>query len=546
MWLLQICFVLFCFANLKFSFAASSCEPLGILKYGKIQCSPRKPVAGSTCSFKCNEGFKLIPAENTKSTCKNNGKWTKSKPCCRGCSTDSKKDIVVVMDSSGSIEPDQYEIMKKFIANVIGSFKGNGVQFSVVRFASQVFDEDSIFFGTFNGNKKALQKAVRGLDGPGGRTFLGEALVYTREVMFARGNGNRKNVKDMVWVVTDGAASDEVDGPAKALRDDGVEIVALGIRQEGKAQISVEELNKITGNKKNVIEIKGMSELTDKLREVIVSKMCDLSCEEVKPPQCPPLPKLPNGKITCSFEEAIAGTSCTFECKRGFKLMPTWKKKTDCKATTGGKAEWTEKLPCCGTETCTSDAKKDIIIVMDSSGSIEKDQYKIMKNFIAKVIGSFQGNGVQFSVIRFGSVVFVEDTIYFGDYRGNKGALQRAVKDLDGPGGRTFLGEALDFAKTDVLSHEGNRRNVKDMVWVVTDGAASDEVKGPAARLRSRGVEILALGIRQEGKAQISMKELREITGNDENVIEIKGMSNLTEQLRKRIVNKICESSCGD
>nr|XP_039254975.1 uncharacterized protein LOC120331874 [Styela clava] len=112
--------LLYCVSNLKLAFASSYCEPLQQLNHGKVHCSNTYPSVGSSCNFECNNGFELIPAENIEATCGINGKWTKEMPCCRGCSTDFKKDIVIVIDSSLSMKKENFVTMKNFIANVIG------------------------------------------------------------------------------------------------------------------------------------------------------------------------------------------------------------------------------------------------------------------------------------------------------------------------------------------------------------------------------------------------------------------------------------------
>ena len=47
-----------------------------------------------------------------------------------------------------------------------------------------------------------------------------------REVLIKK-QENRENIQDVVLLITDGNAYDEVAGPAKKLRDDGVEVRIL-------------------------------------------------------------------------------------------------------------------------------------------------------------------------------------------------------------------------------------------------------------------------------------------------------------------------------
>ena len=47
-----------------------------------------------------------------------------------------------------------------------------------------------------------------------------------REV-FIKKQENRENIQDVVLLITDGNAYDEVQSPAKQLRDEGVEVVEI-------------------------------------------------------------------------------------------------------------------------------------------------------------------------------------------------------------------------------------------------------------------------------------------------------------------------------
>ena len=54
-------------------------------------------------------------------------------------------------------------------------------------------------------------------------TKTGRALRYVKEVAMKK-SFNRKDAKDVVLLITDGRAYDDVDVPAKHLRDAGVEV----------------------------------------------------------------------------------------------------------------------------------------------------------------------------------------------------------------------------------------------------------------------------------------------------------------------------------
>nr|XP_039254121.1 uncharacterized protein LOC120331143 [Styela clava] len=239
-------------------------------------------------------------------------------------------------------------------------------------------------------------------------------------------NGNRNDVMDQIWLLTDGGSSDQFEGPAKALRDAGVEIMALAFRQKGKEKISMKNLVEITGHAKNVIEINDISQPYMEMGKIFANEKCDYFCQR----RCLPLTKLPNGKITCSTKKATEGSNCKFKCNSGHKLIHSWRTKAKCLATIDG-VEWNQKLPCCGIECCTTNVEKDVVIVVDSSGSIGADEYEITKKIILNTIRSFKGNKVQFSLVHFSDHVHTKDTIYFG----NKSALVETINHFLSPTG---------------------------------------------------------------------------------------------------------------
>lgn len=65
----------------------------------------------------------------------------------------------------------------------------------------------------------------------------------------------------------------------------------------------------------------------------------------------------------------------------------------------------------------------------------------------------------------------------------------------------TFTGQALQHAvDASLLVANGNRPGVKDIVFVITDGKAADDVKTPADELRKMGATVsTVISFKQRG-----------------------------------------------
>jgi len=59
--------------------------------------------------------------------------------------------------------------------------------------------------------------------------FLGEAIDYLVQNTFTESAGARKGFPKVAIIITDGKAQDEVEIPARELRNVGVEVFSLGM-----------------------------------------------------------------------------------------------------------------------------------------------------------------------------------------------------------------------------------------------------------------------------------------------------------------------------
>lgn len=188
-----------------------------------------------------------------------------------GCKQTVKADIYFLVDESGSIDPADFEDMKKFIIEWLDVFEiGNDyVRIGVVKFESRA---TTVFRLHNYSTKTDVKKAVKDLKMKGGgtRTDLGlrEMIPLFKEAVQTRG----EKVRELLIVITDGESigtEEPVEVPAKELRtEQNVTIYAIGVKTA-----SVPELELISGSPQRTFYVKNYDFLKD-IKKDILTDIC--------------------------------------------------------------------------------------------------------------------------------------------------------------------------------------------------------------------------------------------------------------------------------
>lgn len=97
---------------------------------------------------------------------------------------------------------------------------------------------------------------------------------------------------------------------------------------------------------------------------------------------------------------------------------------------------------------------RDLLLIVDSSASISADDFKKVKNELAKIVGFFCPAPDPFSgfqkaaLIQFGS--YVKEVFDFNDYN-NTLDIQQGIRTILRMGGSSCIGKALTYAKDVML-----------------------------------------------------------------------------------------------
>lgn len=256
------------------------CEPIQCPIPSVLRRVVRKCTNGnhysSQCQFQCErELYTANPGAVMDNHCQLDGTWSSPPPCCRlPCPPHTIMDLYIVLDSSSSVKRKNWNKTVQFVGGIISKLTLNKdqSQVSVIRFNENVDEENQLLLRE-NMNETQIRSALATIPYDGVGTKTGRALKYVRENLLKRAT-NRLNITDVVLLLTDGRASDDVKTISKDLRDDGVEMFAIGVGKARKKQ-----LLEITGSREKLwAEMNNYDALTADAATRIGQNICEKSC----------------------------------------------------------------------------------------------------------------------------------------------------------------------------------------------------------------------------------------------------------------------------
>uniref|UniRef100_A0A3B5MFY5 VWFA domain-containing protein n=1 Tax=Xiphophorus couchianus TaxID=32473 RepID=A0A3B5MFY5_9TELE len=143
-------------------------------------------------------------------------------------------DLVLLIDGSKSVRPQNFELVKKFVNQVVDSLdvSAHGTRVGLVQYSSRVRTEFPLnMYHTAEDIKAAVMKVDYMEKG----TMTGLALKHMLEYSFSEAEGARpasRNIPRIGLVFTDGRSQDDISEYAKKAKEAGITMYAVGV---GKA-----------------------------------------------------------------------------------------------------------------------------------------------------------------------------------------------------------------------------------------------------------------------------------------------------------------------
>uniref|UniRef100_A0A670YK30 Collagen type XII alpha 1 chain n=1 Tax=Pseudonaja textilis TaxID=8673 RepID=A0A670YK30_PSETE len=138
------------------------------------------------------------------------------------CKTRTEADIVLLVDGSWSIGRTNFKTIRSFIGSIVQIFD--------IALAQYSGDPRTEWNLNAHPTKQRLLDAVTNLPYKGGNTLTGMALSFILRNNFKTEAGMRPGAKKIAVLITDGKSQDDINIPSDRLKEQGVEIFAIGIK----------------------------------------------------------------------------------------------------------------------------------------------------------------------------------------------------------------------------------------------------------------------------------------------------------------------------
>uniref|UniRef100_A0AAQ6AME4 Collagen alpha-1(XII) chain n=1 Tax=Amphiprion ocellaris TaxID=80972 RepID=A0AAQ6AME4_AMPOC len=222
--------------------------------------------------FEGGESVPLAGEENTT---------MKDEPDLPLIETNAQADIVLLVDGSWSIGRLNFKTIRAFIARMVGVFEigPERVQIGLAQYSG---DPKTEWHLDAHNTRESLLEAVANLPYKGGNTLTGLALNYLLQNNFKENVGMRPNARKIGVLITDGKSQDDVIVNSQNLRDQGIELYAIGVKNADE-----NELRSIATDPDDIhmYNVADFSFLLD-----IVDRVSDNLCNSVKGPGAPDAP----------------------------------------------------------------------------------------------------------------------------------------------------------------------------------------------------------------------------------------------------------------
>ncbi|XP_068425396.1 collagen alpha-1(XIV) chain isoform X1 [Clinocottus analis] len=189
------------------------------------------------------------------------------------CHTEAIADIVILVDGSWSIGRLNFRLVRMFLENLVDAFDV-GIDKTRIGLAQYSGDPRIEWHLNAFSTKDAVIDAVKNLPYKGGNTLTGLALTYILEHCFKPESGSRVGIPKIGILITDGKSQDDVIPPAESLRNAGIELFAIGVKNADETELLSIASEPDNTHVFNVADFNVMSSIVQGLTKIV--------CEQVE------------------------------------------------------------------------------------------------------------------------------------------------------------------------------------------------------------------------------------------------------------------------
>ncbi|XP_034643663.1 collagen alpha-1(XX) chain isoform X3 [Trachemys scripta elegans] len=188
------------------------------------------------------------------------------------CDTSATTDIVLLVDGSWSIGRSNFKLIREFLSTLVSPFSiaRDKIRIGLSQYSSDPRTEWNL--NTYVTRDEVLE-AVRNLRYKGGNTFTGLALSHVLEQNLKPEAGARSDAVKLVILLTDGKSQDDANQSAQTLKNMGIEIFAIGVKNADEAELRQVASEPLELTVYNVLDFPLLSSLVSRLTRVLCTRI---------------------------------------------------------------------------------------------------------------------------------------------------------------------------------------------------------------------------------------------------------------------------------
>ncbi|XP_034551481.1 collagen alpha-1(XX) chain [Notolabrus celidotus] len=188
------------------------------------------------------------------------------------CDSSAAADIMLLVDGSWSIGRTNFRRVRDFLEGLMTPFKigPNNIQIGLTQYSGDPRTEWQLNNFT---TKDQLLEAVRNFRYKGGNTFTGQALLHVMEENMRVEAGARAGAPLFLVLLTDGKSQDDAIAAANKLKNAGVEIIAVGVKNADEAELRQVASEPVDLNVYNVNDFPLLNKLVARLVHILCGRI---------------------------------------------------------------------------------------------------------------------------------------------------------------------------------------------------------------------------------------------------------------------------------
>ncbi|XP_067326669.1 collagen alpha-6(VI) chain-like [Anolis sagrei] len=412
-------------------------------------------------------------------------------------------DVVLLIDSSDVLGRRAFPLIKNFVHRVVNSLPigPNNYRVALAQYSDDIHIEFQL--NGFRGKNPMLAHIKKSFSFRGGSLRTGNAIQKVHETFFKTPQRDRNQI---VVVTASGPSEDDVEEPAKMLRDAGIKIIALGIQDALQHELQ-SMATKFSYHFRTPRDLQAFSPNMSSVIESAIEM--DIGTAIFTTPS--PIVTTPLPVVTTHLPVVITPLPTVTQSAHNVST-----KVTDCQI----------------------DSVADVVFVVD--GSVGKANAEYIKQFLENTVNSLD---VTEECIRIGLVKYSTETqvISFLSKETEKNDTLQRIQSFSPRAGKANLGAALNIARKQVFTERaGSRKNqgVKQIAAIITHRPSDDSLTEAAEQLIKADITVFAIGI--EG-ANIS--QLRRVVSHppERNIIQVtfSHLPRESDTFKKKLFNEV-------